>query len=448
MVRNQNLFIRIWILGQEGYDINMKILNSRNYIRSIAVVISILMSAVCLFGCGSSDATTEDSTPTPPTTTNANNSGSSGTSKEEIQQIIETVEKIEPQGEQNNDDYVSKLISEMTMDEKIYQMMFVTPEAITGVGQVIQAGKGTADAIKKYPVGGIIYFTQNIKSPEQIAETISNTQAFSKIPLFIGVDEEGGLVSRLGSALGSKQPSMKEIGETKDPSRAYDVGTELATTLSELGFNVDFAPVADVLINPNNSVIGSRAFGSDPDLVAEMVAQEVKGLQEKNISATLKHFPGHGSTSTDSHTGYSESDRTMEDLKSCEFVPFKAGIEADVDFIMVAHITLPNATKEALPATLSKELITDCLKGELGYKGLVITDSFQMGAITQKYTDAEAVVKAIDAGVDIILMPENLIEAHTAIKKAVENGKLTEERITESVRKILSTKLKRGILGK
>ena len=345
-----------------------------------------------------------------------------------------------------NEKYVEQLISKMTLDEKIFQMMFVTPESITGVGQVIQAGAGTENALKKYPVGGIIYFEPNIQNRKQVIEMISNTQKFSKIPLFIGVDEEGGRVSRLSNAGITKQPDMMSIGLTGDPQKAYEVGTQLGKDLLELGFNVNFAPVADVLVNSENSVIGNRAFGSDAQLVSKMVMQEVKGLQSNGVSAALKHFPGHGSTSTDSHQGYSSSSRTLSDLEACEFLPFKAGIEANVDFVMVAHITMTNAIKEKVPATLSKELITEQLKNEMGFKGIVITDSCHMGAITQHYTTEQMAVKAVEAGIDMILMPKDVSDAHSAIKNAVINGDITESRIDDSVKRILLTKVRRNLL--
>ena len=342
--------------------------------------------------------------------------------------------------------YVEQIVAQMSLDEKIFQMMFVTPESITGVGQVIRAGTGTENALKKYPVGGIIYFDPNIQSRDQVVEMISNTQKFSKIPLFIGVDEEGGRVSRLGKAGITQQPDMKSIGQTKDPQKAFEVGAQLAKELLELGFNVNFAPVADVLTNDENNVIGDRAFGSDAQLDSQMVAQEVKGLQSNGISAALKHFPGHGNTSTDSHEGYSASSRTMENLESCEFLPFKAGIDAGVDFVMVAHITLTNAIDEKVPATLSQELVTQQLKNKMGFKGIVITDSCHMGAITQHYTSEQMTVKAVEAGIDMILMPKDVAVAHSAIKNAVANGEITEARIDHSVKRILLTKVKRNLL--
>ncbi len=346
-------------------------------------------------------------------------------------------------------DKVCQLMEEMTLSDKVYQLMFVTPEAITGVGTVIQAGEATKKALSEKPVGGIIYFSANLKNATQTKEMIENTQNYSKIPLFTGVDEEGGIVSRLGSnsLMGvTYHPPMREIGESKNPEKAYDVGKTLGSELSYLGFNVDFAPVADVLVNEGNSVIGNRSFGTDPENVATMVFEEVKGMEENGVSATLKHFPGHGSTYSDSHSGYAASTRTLEELRQAEFIPFAKGISAGVDFIMVAHITMVNATKDKLPATLSSEVVEGMLKGELGYKGIVITDAMNMGAIANQYTTEEATVKAILAGCDMILMPKDLTVAHNAIIAAVASGEITEERIDESVRKILSLKIEKGLI--
>lgn len=343
---------------------------------------------------------------------------------------------------------VEKIMNDMTLSEMVYQMMFVTPESITGVGQAVQAGEGTKQALLKYPVGGIIYFSQNFQSREQTVEMIKNTQNYSKIPLFISVDEEGGRVSRLGSnpQMGTtKHPPMLEIGNTKDAKKAYAIGEMLAKELTEIGFNVDFAPDSDVLINSENKEIGDRSFGSDPQNVAMMVQSIVSGMQENGLSATLKHFPGHGSTYVDSHTGYSESTRTIEELRNSEFLPFISGINAGADFIMISHMTLINAVKEKVPASVSKEVITDMLKNELGYSGIIITDSFRMGAITDKYTASQAAVKAVKAGVDMILMTPDITSAHSAIVAAVKSGEISEDRIKESVRKIISLKVEKGM---
>lgn len=340
-------------------------------------------------------------------------------------------------------------LKEMSLSDKVYQMMFVTPESITGVGAVVRAGETTKKALEKYPVGGIVYFAQNFEGRDQTLEMLANTQKFSKIPLFIGVDEEGGRVARLSSnkAMGvTSHPSMLTIGKTNDIDKAYEVGKTLGKELSELGFNVDFAPVADVIINEENSEIGDRSFGTDAKVVSDMVSSVVKGLGESSVSAALKHFPGHGSTTADSHKGTSVSTRTLEELRKSEFLPFKAGIDAGAEFVMVSHMSLTEIIGDETPSSVSKEVITNMLKEELGYKGIVITDSFSMGAITENYTPEEAAVMAVDAGVDMILMPSDIAKTHDAIVNAVKEGKITEERINDSVRKILTTKAKKNLL--
>ena len=342
-----------------------------------------------------------------------------------------------------------RILESMSLDKKIYQMFFVVPESITMVNPTTEAGEITKNALAKYPVGGIIYFSKNLKNKKQTSQMINNSQSFSEIPLFIGVDEEGGRVARLGNNpdMGTtKLPAMKQIGQSGDYQKAYEVGQTLGEDLSGLGFNVDFAPDADVLINENNTEIGDRSFGNDPYLVSNMVRGVVMGLQEFNVSAAIKHFPGHGSTSTNSHTGYSESTRTLEDLRKCEFLPFKSGIEAGADFVLISHMTLVNAIEEKVPSSLSHEVISGYLFDEIGFKGIAITDSFSMGAITENYSIEEASVKTILAGADMILMPSDIDRTFKAIKNAVLNGKISEERINTSVRKILNIKDKMNLL--
>lgn len=341
---------------------------------------------------------------------------------------------------------IEDIISKMTLEEKVYQMMFVTPEALTGVGQVVQAGETTKAALEAKPVGGIIYFSPNITSREQITAMITACQSYSKIPLFIGVDEEGGRVARIankGNMGTTKLAAMKNVQSREE---AYQVGLTLGSDLKGLLFNVDFAPVADVIVEEKNSEIGDRSFGTDPLWVGDCVAGVVKGLEEKGVASVLKHFPGHGSTTVDSHTGYSASYRSIDELRACEFVPFKKGIEAGSDFVMVSHMTLVNVIEDKLPASLSGEVITGYLKGELGFRGIVITDSLSMGAITTQYTQSEAAVMAVEAGCDMLLMPRDITAAANAIIKAVNDGKIPNERIDQSVRKILEIKKEKGLI--
>ncbi len=342
-------------------------------------------------------------------------------------------------------DETEELLKDMTLREKICQMLFVTPESITGVGCVVQSGETTKNAIEKYPVGGIIYFAQNIKNREQVIQMIENTQSYSKIPLFIGVDEEGGRVARVASNSKMGTTKIKPMKNVESFEEAYSIGQTLGSELGELGFNVDFAPVADVIIYEKNSEIGDRSFGTDPEWVAGCVAAEVGGMQMKKVSSVLKHFPGHGSTKVNSHVGYSSSERSEEELFECEFVPFKKGIEAGCDFVMVSHMTLVNCDTDNMPSSLSKKVIEGYLKGDLGFEKIVITDSLSMGAITEEYTPGEAAVAAICAGNDMLLMPKDVQEVVESIENAVNAGEITEERIDESVRKILKLKKEKGL---
>lgn len=345
------------------------------------------------------------------------------------------------------EEQAARLLASMTLEEQIYQMFIVTPEQITGVSVATQAGSATEEALQTYPVGGIVYFADNIVTREQCSEMIANSQSYSKVGLFIAVDEEGGTVARIGnnSAMGTTSfPNMKAIGDSGDAKEAWNVGYTIGMEIGELGFNLDFAPVADVDSNPDNPVIGDRSFGTDAALVSEMVQAEVQGFQESGVLSTLKHFPGHGDTATDSHEGYTELNKTLEELYQVEFVPFQSGIAAGADFVMVGHISVPQVTGDDVPASLSGTMI-DILKNDLGFDGLVITDSMRMEAITDRWPSAEAAVLAVQAGVDVILMPEDLEEAVAGIQGAVETGEIPEERIARSVQKILEMKIQAGI---
>lgn len=357
----------------------------------------------------------------------------------------ETSQKEMPQ-EDPLEGEVQETLAGMTLEEKVAQLFFITPEALTGVEKAVQAGDTTRECLEKYPVGGIIYFQQNITGEEQLKTMIANTKSYSKYPIFIGVDEEGGsLVARIansGVIDVPKVPDMAQVGAGKDTARAYEVGKTLGTYLSELGFNVDFAPDSDVLTNPGNKAIGIRSFGSDPEMVAGMVEQEVKGLQECKVSAVLKHFPGHGDTIADSHNGKAESTRTMEQLESCEFLPFQAGIEAGADFVMVGHISLNNALGDDTPASINEKVVQGILRDKWNYDGIVITDSLAMGAVTEYYGPKEAAVKVLQSGGDMMLMPQDFAQAYEGVLEAVQNGTVSEERIDESVCRILRVKLR------
>ena len=349
------------------------------------------------------------------------------------------------------DSDIEEMLGDMTLEEKVCQLFMVTPEALTGVGTVTQAGTATQEAVNAYPVGGVIYFSQNLQDPDQTRTMLENTQRYAMertgIPIFLSVDEEGGQVARVGSnpAFGvEKIGNMSDVGSRGDTQEAYEIGSTIGTYLSDLGFNMDAAPDTDVLTNPENQVVKYRSFGSDPELVARMAAAELKGLNDQGIIGMYKHFPGHGGTTADSHEGYAYVDDTLEELKSGAFIPFQDGIDNGIQVIMVSHISCPNVTGDNTPATLSEMMITDILRGEMGFDGMVITDALNMGAITAQYSSSEAAVAALNAGADMLLMPEDFQSAYKGVLSAVESGTVSEARIDESVRRILEVKVSLG----
>ena len=349
----------------------------------------------------------------------------------------------EPQ-ELTSDDYLNQIadscIAEMSLENKVAGLFMVTPEALTGVDTVIQAGDTTKQKLSEYPVGGLVYFSKNIKSADQLKEMLDTTRNTMIYPVFLAVDEEGGSVSRVaGAGLADDVGDMSEIGSTCDPEKAKEAGTTIGTYLSQFGFNVDFAPVADV-VSAENAVIGNRSFGSDPNVVGTMVAAEVQGLQESGVSACLKHFPGIGDTTTDTHDEKAVSEKTLEDMQQTDLPAFQSGIDAGADFVMVSHMSLPNVVGDDTPCSLSGAVINDLLRNQLGYNGIVITDALDMSAITDSYSSAEAAVKAIEAGADMLLMPENFEEAYQGVLDAVQNGTISEDRINESLKRIYRVK--------
>lgn len=340
-----------------------------------------------------------------------------------------------------------EILATMTQEEKVYQLFMVTPEQLTGWGGTVTVtGETSRNAIASKPVGGIIYFSPNLETREQTISMISGLQEASKLGLFISVDEEGGPVVRIADNPNMGTTYFPAMGKISGVEKAYEVGAVTGAEIKELGFNLDFAPVADVFSNPNNKVIGNRAFSSDPKIAAQLVEACTKGFRDSGVLCTLKHFPGHGDTGTDSHYGAAESNKTLEELEACEFLPFKAGIAAGANVVMMGHVTLPNVTQEDLPATLSHEIVTGILREKLGYEGLVITDAMNMGAITNHYSSGEAAVLALNAGVDMILMPNDLNDAVKGVLKALEEGKLTQEQLDEKVLRILQIKIEAGII--
>lgn len=350
-------------------------------------------------------------------------------------------ESVESQ-EEILEELVEACVADMSLEDKVAGLFIITPEQLTGVGTAIQAGEGTQEALKKYPVGGLVYFAKNIQSEEQLKEMLAKTVSYATYPLFLGVDEEGGSVARVADQLKlTNVGPMADIGAGGDPGAAYTAGQTIGNYLKDYGFNLDFAPVADVLTNPDNKVIGDRAFGSDAAVVSQMVASAVQGLQDTGVSACIKHFPGHGDTSGDSHEGAVETDRTAEEMQGTEFLPFQAGIEAGTDMVMVGHISAPGLTGgDAAPASINENIITGVLRRQLGYDGIVITDAMNMSAISEYYTADEAAIKALKAGADMILMPEDFVTAYEGVIAAVKDGTIDENRINDSLKRVYRVK--------
>ena len=353
---------------------------------------------------------------------------------------------VEPTPEEKAEEIINEAIGVMSLEDKVAGLFIVTPESITGVSTAVKAGDGTKEALGKYAVGGLIYFSKNIQSEEQLTEMIANTTMWSKYPVFIGIDEEGGDVSRIANSsievAGVAAPA--EIAATGDAAQAYTAGTTIGGYLSKLGFNLDFAPVADVA-TVDNQILGDRAYGSDAALVANFATSMVNGLQASGVSACMKHFPGLGGTTKDTHDGMVSTERTKEEYQATEFPVYQQGIAAGVDFIMVSHLCVPAIAGENIPSSLSPAVVTDVLRGELGYDGIIISDAMNMAAITDYYAADQAAILALRAGCDMILMPENFELAYQGILDAVEEGTIAEERIDDALRRIYKVKLRDNI---
>lgn len=372
---------------------------------------------------------------------------------------------------------VDEILAGMTIDQKIGQMIMPDFRMWQAEGEDAQSdmtvlNDEVAEIIDKYDFGGVILFAENVKETEQTLKlttdmqnaAITNEAGNGDIPLLITIDQEGGIVYRLGS--GTALPGNMAIGATNSEEDARLAGEIIGRELSALGINVNFAPVFDTNNNPNNPVIGLRSISSDPQRVARLGVPMMQGMQEYNIATAAKHFPGHGDTATDSHTGLPLVDKSYEELKNLELIPFQAAVDNGVDMLMTAHIQYPQIEKDTViskadgsevyvPATLSDDIITGVVREDMGFDGVVVTDAMNMDAISTNFGESEAVIMAIQADVDICLMPTILrSKADMAkmdqiiadVKAALEDGTITEDMLNDSVKRILTLKEKRGIL--
>jgi beta-N-acetylhexosaminidase len=353
-------------------------------------------------------------------------------------------------------DDVEAQLQKMTLREKVGQMFFIRMESLDpsidwttyddlANIKIMEVTENMKAVNENYPVGGIILYAWNIDNEAQLARLIPQVRSLNGHPLLC-IDEEGGRVSRIANNPNfhvKKYESMASIGATGDPQNAYECGNTIGTYLKGYGFDIDFAPVADVNTNPENVVIGPRAFSDDPAVAAPMVTSYLQGLKDAGITGCIKHFPGHGDTQADTHYGYASTQKTWDEMLNCEMVTFKAGIKWGCKLIMSAHISAPKVTGSDVPSTMSPIILQDKLRGELGYQNIIVTDGMEMGAITQQYTSAEAAIGSIQAGVDIVLGPRYFTEAFDAVMAAVNNGTISEERINQSVRRILKLRKER-----
>ena len=347
-------------------------------------------------------------------------------------------------------DEVEAQLNRMTLREKVGQMFFVRPESLDPTVQtqnlaslkMQEVNQSMKDLTANYPIGGVILYAHNINDEAQLTRFVSQIRALNGTPLLC-IDEEGGRVARIANNSNfnvEKFESMQSIGTTGDPSKSYACGNTIGTYLHRYGFDIDFAPVADVNTNPENIVIKDRAFSDNPYVAAPMVTCYLQGLRDAGVEGCIKHYPGHGDTKADTHYGYAQSLKTWEEISNCEMITFRAGIRWGCQLIMTAHISLPNVTGAEMPSTMSSILLQDKLRGDMGFQNIIIADALEMKAITMQYGNEEAAIKGIQAGLDIILNPENFTKAFDAVVNAVTKGVISEERINESVRRILNLK--------
>lgn len=331
-------------------------------------------------------------------------------------------------------DEIQEILNKMTLEEKVGQLLLVGFEGT-------EANEKSKYYIEDLAVGGLIFFTRNIQSKEQVNSMVKDFNELSKIPLLLGIDEEGGLVSRLPGEY-TKLPAAVKLGNKNDTNLGFEYGKLLGNRVKSLGLNLNFAPIMDIHSNPSNPVIGNRAFGTDPDLVSKIGLSVAEGIRSRNVIPSIKHFPGHGDTSTDSHIELPLIDKSLEELLDFELIPFKKSIDEEIEMIMSAHILIPSIDSQ-YPATLSKRILGDLLRDELGYQGVIISDDMTMGAIINNYSLEEASIDFLKAGGDILLVchgAENPDLVFNQILESVEDGVLSVEEIESKVYRILELK--------
>lgn len=340
-------------------------------------------------------------------------------------------------------DAAQALLDGMTTHEKICQLLIVQPEVLTGGSTVTGMTDELAAALRTYPVGGLLLSAGNMTSGEQLAALTTALSNGGKTAPLISVDEEGGRVARLMNTVGTTKLGSMYSYRAQGTQGAHDNAQTIARDIAAYGFNTDFAPVADVWTNKRSSAIGDRAYSDDYDEAAELVAAAVKGFHDGGVICCLKHFPGHGSTAADSHDGAATVDKTLPQLRQEDLKPFMSGIAAGADMVMVGHLTVP--TMDDAPASLSHKIVTNLLRYDLGFRGVIVTDGLQMQALAQ-YTDGEKAVLALAAGNDMLLEISDVPGTVAAIEKALADGTISRAALDQSVLRILQLKLAHGIV--
>lgn len=364
-------------------------------------------------------------------------------SEETITVPTETQETVvELTDEQKLDTIIDEaIIQNMPIEDKVAGLFITTPESITGVSTAVQAGDGTKDALSKYPVGGIVYAAKNIQSADQLKQMIDNTKLYTSYPLFIAIDGEGSGTDAVAAAgLGTKVDSPQNIGASGDPNNAYTAGATVGTYLAELGFNLDFAPSADLSVVDGNAA-GSSSYGSDATAVASYVTNMQTALQEQKVTASIGHFPGIGSMTQSTKDGMASTDRGADDFRAGEFAVFQSCIDSGVTkMISISNMAAPSLTGDNTPCSLSSAVVTDILRNELNFRGVIVSGAMNEAAITNYYGADEAAVLALRAGCDMIYAPENFETAYNGVLEAVQNGTISEDRINDSLRRIYRIK--------
>jgi beta-N-acetylhexosaminidase len=339
------------------------------------------------------------------------------------------------------DQIVTAAIAEMPIEDKVSALFFVTPEQLTGVSVATQAGNTTQEILQKYKVGGLLYTGNNAKSDDQLKELLSKTSAMDP-GVFMATTEQGGEVSPIAKALKKEeQPAPLDIALSGGTDQATASGSAIGAYLKEYGFNLDLAPVADVAVDSSNTYLGKSSFGPDGNLAGQMSAAFVEGLASQGVSSCIVAFPGYGAVSGDEKEGMTTTARTREEMESAEFIAYKAAVNAGAEFLQIGTISAPGLTGDNTQCCLSGEAVR-VVREDLGFEGVIVTGALNTAATTLYYDPADAAVRALKAGCDMIYLPEKFEEAYNGVLEAVQNGVLTQERIDESLIRIYRVKYK------